>query len=149
MGQQLPLPYKIPKPVGDQCELFQEMGIIVCNNNDNENAMYVSYTLPNGWRMVDNSFREDIPIFIIIDNKDMIRVRISGSWKGSYDNKLRMRVCDKLELEKYTKPESELINASETSGPNLIGQFAQALDPEQRPYVKTTTVNQHEDFIPN
>lgn len=87
MGQPMPLPERIPRPSDEVATAFTECGI-VCDLNTSDK--YVTYTLPEGWSIVDDSYREDLPIFHIIDAANMIRFSVSGAWKGTYDNILHI-----------------------------------------------------------
>ena len=81
-----PLPEKIPRPDNYLLKYMKRCGINVHTTTPNE---YVSYDLPVGWNMVNNSRREDLPSFHIIDNKNMIQFTISGSWgQKRYDDHL-------------------------------------------------------------
>jgi len=119
MGQTLPLPERIPKPNTKTLTEMKVCGIIV----EDADEEYVTYTLPKGWKMVDSSWREDLPDFYIIDSSDMKRFCISGSWKGTYDNKLNIR---SVKQEKYESPKSTPI-PSETSGPVLYNKLETAI----------------------
>ena len=89
-----PLPEKIPRPTPSQLVALTDMGIFVKSTTE----PYTGYILPENWAMVDQSCRADIPIYVIVDAKNQERVAIAGSWKGSYDNELQM----KIQKEPYT-----------------------------------------------
>ena len=94
-------------------------------------------------KTVDNSYRQDLPEFHIIDNTNMVRFTITGSWKGSYDNKLTIhKVSNSYEFKPH---ESELI-PSETNDFAIAGKFGEALDPQHRPAPKLKSTRQA-DFI--
>ena len=98
MGQTLPLPRRIPAPDDRQLIELTKMGIIILDKN----VEYVRYSLPDGWKMVDDTtYREDLPVYHIIDDNSRIKVTISGVWKVLYDNELRMSIPydDKLYTE--------------------------------------------------
>jgi hypothetical protein len=107
---------------------------------------YVRYTLPQGWRMVDNSFRQDLPEFYIIDADNMKRVSISGAWKGAYDNDLSLHVLKGDSIKAYKAPAEEMIEASETSNGNLMVMFGNAMTPERVPEMKETLTRRCVDF---
>ena len=120
------------------------MGIAIISEPGNDGCVF--YTLPSGWQMVDASWRADLPYFYILDNDKMKRVNISGSWKGVYDNKLRMEIKTDLPFEKYVVPESNIIEESQTSIGNMAGTFAEAFDPQHRPFKKATQTTRAEPY---
>jgi hypothetical protein len=133
MGQALPLPKRIPRPTRQQERALGAMGI-QCDmeekNEDGQHQLYVRYTLPTGWRMVDQSHRSDLPNFVIIDAGDMIRCRVRGSWKGGYDNELYLKVEDGTD--KFIPPQ-EAIEYSEPSQVTVLASLAEAYDPYHAP----------------
>lgn len=125
MGQPLPLPAKIPRPTTGQQGKLENMGIQTHTENDAQ--QYVTYTLPDGWRMVDCSVRADMPEFDIVDIEKNIRVVIEGCWKGSYDNKLNMHIQSEP-YSKYEEPsEKKDPIPSQTDGPALLNKFEDAI----------------------
>lgn len=58
MGQPLPLPERIPLPRKPEDVEKLELYGIVFKNKDKK---YVEFTLPEGWKLVDNSWRSDLP----------------------------------------------------------------------------------------
>lgn len=93
MGQILPLPERIPKPRGETEESMKACGIRVNNEPDESyhtDQQYVTYSLPIGWRTVDNSQCAELPIFYIVDNNNMVRFSITGTWRETYDNDLHL-----------------------------------------------------------
>src|SRR5947207_1455911 len=123
MGQPLPLPERIPNVHGEQRYKLSAMGIEIVDT-DNQ---YVHYKLPVGWKMVDSSWRQDLPDFFIIDDKNMTRVSIHGAWKGTYDNRLELTILEGKHIKLYESPKDTTVEASQTG--NIMGQFAEALDP--------------------
>ena len=123
MGQPLPLPERIPVPSQKTLTAMTACGIQL---DQESQSVYREYTLPTGWKMVDNSWRQDLPEYYIVDELGLTRFCISGSWKGSYDNELRISTVHEPKLLK--RREEELI-PSETSNAAMIGKFAEALDP--------------------
>ena len=91
MGQPLPLPERIPAPNDVQRKQLAIMGI----NVGSVAQGFASYDLPNGWRMVDKSWRHDIPCWYIVDPDNMARWLIRGSWKETYDNELYLDIVEK------------------------------------------------------
>lgn len=91
MCQPLPLPERIPFPRGEkQKQQLFDMGITWDSEGEDK---YVTYTLPNGWQMINaTTFRNDLPKWYIVDSEMRKRVCISGSWKGTYNNDLNMDV---------------------------------------------------------
>ncbi len=159
MGQQLPLPERIPMPNDEQLQQLNEIGctiildaVITDNTNNTTNTKpsrpseYVKYNLPSGWKMVDSSWRRDLPDFYIIDDKQMKRVSISGSWKGAYDNKLRLRVYSGEEIKFYEPPIDNTVECSETSNANIIGKFGEVIDEQKRPYNKQERESRFNDY---
>ena len=76
MGQSLPLPDRIPVPYPRTKEKMEKDGITIISE---DGERYVKYTLPDGWKMVNDSVREDLPSFYIADDKDMTRYCIDGA----------------------------------------------------------------------
>ena len=120
-GKPLPLPRRIPRPSNAVSEKLQSCNIIV---NDNPKSEYLTYTLPDGWKMVDDSWREDLPEFRIIDHQEMIHFTISGAWKGTYDNKIEIYTVETPT--KYMKRYEKII-PSETKGEVLVGKILDAV----------------------
>ena len=98
MGQPLPLPEKIPRPTDAQNESLKQMGIIVDLDGQDPDVTppYVTYKLPNEWKIVNRSWRNDLPIYYIVDDQNKRRVSICGAWKGTYDNELNMYILSDL-----------------------------------------------------
>jgi len=90
-----PLPERIPRPNTEQLEKLREMGVDV--EMGKGKGKYVPYSLPTGWRIEDDSLRMDLPQFQIVDDKNLVRVTISGSWKEIYDCILNLRIPSELE----------------------------------------------------
>lgn len=129
MGQPLPLPERIPRPDSKkQMAELEEAGVIL----EDSTERYVGYTMPKGWKMVDDSWREDLPQFYIVDDKNMARFSIHGSWKGTYDNALTLTTVDTPRLFERRNRDQSLI-PSETSDGALVGKFAEAADPFYAP----------------
>lgn len=105
---------------------------------------YVEYTLPPGWKMVDDSWRADLPDYFIVDENDMKRVSVRGSWKEMYDNHLTISIVQKPE--KLVRKNTPLI-PSETDTTAVVCKFAEALDPLKRPAEPLVT-HRTGDFVP-
>lgn len=127
MGQVLPLPRRIPNPNAEQKLQLKEMGIETeqeCDDTasgDPPKKDYVTYTLPAGWKMVNNSWREDLPDFFIIDENKMKRVSIRGSWKETYDNDIRLCILKGKDIELFV-PRNKPALPSETTAVALMGK---------------------------
>lgn len=98
MGQPLPLPEKIPFPRTTKQEIaLAEMGIIIHPIPEGEKDLdHTTYTLPEGWRMVNTNpdGRQDLPEWHILDEENKMRVFVSGRWKVSYDNNLHLQILE-------------------------------------------------------
>jgi hypothetical protein len=92
MGQTCPLPERIPKPTDQQLNIMINWGITFNDLDNEQNKLYVPYSLPDGWKIVDQRHRHDLPCSYIIDEKCMKRCVIDGAWKGTYDNYLNLRL---------------------------------------------------------
>jgi hypothetical protein len=139
MGQMMPLPSRIPEPTTKQLAKLTEMGVTIGEKNEG----YVRYTMPSGWKMVDQSWREDLPNFAMVDTDGNIRVTINGSWKGTYDNELHMRIAS-APFDKYEPKDEEPIMASETSESVMIAKFGEAMT--GMPAAIPTTTRRHSDY---
>lgn len=96
---QMPLPKLVPVPETDMLTALLGMDIIVnvweCGEALTVNGTsYVKYSLPSGWRMMDNSQRADLPLFHVVDEKGMTRATVHGSWKVAYDNDLSWSIAE-------------------------------------------------------
>ena len=132
MGQPLPLPERIPNPMTHQLVSLNQMGINIIKDlkNDTKTLMpYVKYTLPEGWRMVCESWRQDLPVYYIVDDSDMRRVKVSGCWKGTYDNSLRLCILEGVDITKYEPSEDKRMESSKTDAIALIPEFLEAVVP--------------------
>ena len=127
MGQPLPLPERIPHPSDAVYTRMKEVGI---SADVDSSERYISYTLPTGWKMVDASRRQDLPIYYIVDASDMIFFEINGAWKGTYDNELY--ICAKKEICKFERRQN-LMERSKTDFPGLATQIAVTVDPRHTP----------------
>jgi len=92
-----PLPKKIPIPNDEQRLIMIKWGIKL--HEPDVECEYIEYILPDGWQIIEQSNRSDLPIFNIIDDQRFKRICIDGSWKGAYDNKLYLS-CYKEPFEK-------------------------------------------------
>lgn len=124
MGQALPLPERIPMPSQKDKEQLLLMGF---SFYEEENT-YIGVNLPEGFRWHNDSLREDIPVWYVVDQYGLSVLCVSGGWKGSYDNCLRIRVYDTPKLVEFSRPRNQSYagsKPSETSGDVL---FCTALD---------------------
>lgn len=134
MGQPLPLPERIPKPNPDTIRgrellgALKQAGITI----DASPGEYVRYTLPHGWRMVDDSWRQDLPNFYIVDNTNMLRFSVTGAWKGSYDNELNLK---EVNPPRQFEPQNNKTMIPSETGSN-------AMDPLHRPSPELTAERQ-------
>lgn len=97
---------------------------------DGENK-YITYTLPEDWDIVDETeFREDMPDWYIVDNNMNKRVSISGVWKGTYDNRLTLSICEEPWEKHVSKTRDPA--PSETSPAAIAGKFADALSKDRK-----------------
>lgn len=76
-SQSLPLPRRIPFPSVTTLESLLEIGVKIHTSDD----MYVPYSLPDMWTMVDRSPSEDLPKFYMVDELSRVRVSILDIWK--------------------------------------------------------------------
>jgi hypothetical protein len=110
MGQEMPLPERIPVPASkEDRQHLATMGIVL---NDEK---YSTYTLPTGWSLHDDSTSANFPKYSIVDPDNHIRVSISGYWKGSHENQLYLTIPTCL---KKHEPEKE-----EDEGANLLREY--------------------------
>jgi hypothetical protein len=75
MGQALPLPERIPRPNEEQSIQLRKKGI-VCLLADP--CQYVTYTLPQGWQMLDRGQSVEKPHFVVVDTNYAIHLSIWG-----------------------------------------------------------------------
>lgn len=117
MGQSLPLPERIPKPDEKTFAKMKDKNITV---DMESNDLYVSYTLPLGWKMVDNSWRQDLPEYHIVDDNNLVHFSIFGAWKETYDNKLSIRA---VENPHKLVPQEEKVIPGETNDVAIISKI--------------------------
>jgi hypothetical protein len=112
MGQSLPVPEKIPYPrTTKQSNELVNMGIVIHSIPEEEkDKEHATYELPEGWRMVNTNpdGRQDLPEWHILDEKNQMRVLVSGHWRVSYDNNLHLRILDPRHLQVYTPSISKI-----------------------------------------
>lgn len=142
MGQALPLPERIPLPKGEVRTALTDAGIVLLDAK--ENMLFVSYTLPAGWKMVDNSTRQDLPLWYMIDDAKRIRFVIQGVWKETYDNKLSIYIGSS---EPFVPRVADLIIPSETSLGAMSGRLGEMLDPLGRP-AAPLSAHRSQPFVP-
>ncbi len=89
MGQQCPVPQQIPFPPNEIQKMMREKGFVI---EDTEYDQYVYYTLPQGWRLVNNvTFAEDIK-WEFVDPNNFVQFIILGYWRSPEDSWLRNRL---------------------------------------------------------
>jgi len=91
MDGPLPLPTRIPNPTDEQLMLLIAMGFAIDYTNYTEGDKYVEYDLPKEWKIIDDSTLKQSPLFSIVDEKQLERVKIYGSWPG-HSGYLRMTI---------------------------------------------------------
>ncbi len=124
MGAMMPLPERVPCPDEQQRDDLESMGFIV----GNEDNTYVTLTLPEGmeWRSIGH--REDFPDWHVVSKEEKAFVHVSGSWKGTYDNHLNLRVTPEGVKGKFASTR-ETEEFSETSGPMVLAKLVDVLNP--------------------
>ena len=122
MGQPMPLPQRIPNPYGQVKDKMIEYGFEL----DDDGSDYITYTMPDGWRLVDDSWRADLPCRHFVDAKNIKRITVQGSWKGTYDNELRIYIADNT---LYT-PRNEEVIPSETDANAMIKKLEDSGNPQ-------------------
>lgn len=137
MGQPLPLPKRIPFPDNETRELMKDAGI----NFSETDSSYVSYTLLIGWRLVDHNHRSDLPSWKCVDNNDMVRFTVTGSWKETYDNELYLNWY--TNPIKHDPPKNNLV---EYSPPANLKAVVDASG-DKRPFIES--VDRKTDYVPN
>lgn len=82
MGQQLPLPEKIPFPSNDIQKALIQKGFII---EDTHYERFVHYLLPKGWRVVNNvTFEKDVH-WEFIDQNGKVHFVLKGWWQDVED----------------------------------------------------------------
>ncbi len=122
MGQPLPLPERIPMPNDNLLEEMNSLGFTVNNNG----KPYVTYTMPTTWHLHNHSWRQDLPEYYFVDENNMARFCISGSWKETYDNELSITMVK--EPFEYKPRTEKVIPNNETSTSAIIGKFVEVMD---------------------
>ena len=90
MGQPLPLPQRIPAPDDYTCKLMIEKGFTIGDAIDIEHKSFVTYTMPEGWKFINNSWRQDLPQWEFVCPDGLVHFSVNGAWKGSYDNDITL-----------------------------------------------------------
>jgi len=140
-----PLPESIPKPNQQQTIQLEAMGIKTISTIYD---LYVKYKLPPGWKMVDSSWRRDMPNFHIVDDNNMKRVTISGVWKEAYNNKIELYVLE--EPRPYKKPKDKMIENSAITSATVMGLVGEMIDPLGRPVdPPPKQVSRYDDYVPS
>jgi len=76
MDDPLPLPKRIPNPTDEQLMLLTAMGFAINYTNYTKRDKYVEYDLPKDWKIIDDSSSKHTPMFSIVDEKQLERVKI-------------------------------------------------------------------------
>ena len=122
MGQALPLPERVPRPLGTQSIILERLGF-----KTHGDGPYVVLELPEGYSWSDRSSHADLPDWYVM--KDGIAyIRVNGTWKGTYDNDLYMRVYEEGTTDITPLPDTEPAPC-ETSGAKMTVRFIEAMDP--------------------
>ena len=82
MGQASPFPKHIPVPNDDIRELMIAKGFTIGDTIDFQGIPFVTYTMPEGWKFIDNS---EYPIpcrweFVCPDG--LVHFLVEGTWSG-------------------------------------------------------------------
>lgn len=147
MGQSMPLPKRIPRPDiktesgREVAAALEKAGIHLEEEHTDtkSNDKYALYTMPVGWKMVDDSLRQDLPNFYIVDDKNMQRFNVAGVWKETYDNDLWIEVTEPpIPFKAQNKKEPLVPN--QTSKVVLRAKLKEAfkLNPLKRPSLPLT-----------
>lgn len=119
-SQTLPLPELIPMPGKKLLKIMNDLGFTI----DNDGQKYVAYTMPNGWKIRNNSYREDLPVFHFVDENNMVQISITDAWKETYDNELEIY---KIKPYLYKPMIGEMIS-NETNIKAKLAEFKKALN---------------------
>lgn len=86
----MPLPDRIPSPLPEQRVELESMGVIIDYDSakDETHPGYLSYTVPDGWQVVDAGHKPELPDYRMIDENGVTRVIFRGVWNGALDNEL-------------------------------------------------------------
>jgi hypothetical protein len=143
MGQPCPLPQRIPRVNSKEVQqALKDAGITL---DTEEKGNYVKFTMPTGWKMVDDSWREDLPNFYILDDEKKGRFHIHGSWKETYDNSLEMEVCEAPYSVFVPKHKANELIPSETSNIALLMKASgikETVPAERQADFQTTTTKE-------
>lgn len=74
MGQSISYPECIRPPDNKTLATMNECGIIIVNNPNNKSC---DYLLPIGWRTDNYPNRRLASVFVIVDNKNMVRFMLT------------------------------------------------------------------------
>lgn len=147
MGAQCPLPQRVPVPHRDDVHqgLF-ELGVRIDKTRaaNAGGCMVAPYTLPDGWTMNDASWRDDLPIWHICDTERRIWATVSGAWKGTYDNDLKIYLAKGTET--YDPP-AEKVPPQVSEKPDYAA-LERALAPiAAEPIDAAITIMQNDDSL--
>lgn len=88
MGQNIPLPNRIPMPDTKLLAKMNELGFTI--NNDGQ--LYVTYVMPDKWCIYDCSRKKDSPEYYFVDDQNMVRITVTGTWEDALINDLRIQM---------------------------------------------------------
>lgn len=137
MGQPMPLPERIPRPTNEVMEKMEKAGICFPDEENENQLAYIKYSLPVGWRLVDDSEREDFPRWQCVDKEDMVRFTVSGVWKGTYDNELMLYWLDQPYLWEGRKIPTVK---------DVPGHLQESLDKISGHKTETREITPHQDY---
>jgi len=141
MGQPLPLPEKIPQPNEEILTSMKNDGINILGEPQDE---FVKYSLPEGWKMRDVSERQDLPNYYIVDENDNAKYSIDGTWKGSFDNYLELKIAEK----KKVLPKENGMERNQASDVSLVSNLIVDNDPLKRPHNLPDILPNKDDYVP-
>ena len=129
MGPPLPLPIRIPLPDQSVLDQMTADGIKVHVQPD---KAYASYELPEGWKMVNSSSQADLPVFFIIDEKQLQHYLISGVWKVDTELKIALSICA-VDPEPWQPPEKPALPPVQPDAPSTSESAATSPAKEAAP----------------
>jgi hypothetical protein len=95
MGQPLPLPERIPRPSDDiLCEM-NKFGISIHDDPTDGyegRDLFVKYTLPAGWNMVNGSKTTSSIKYFIMDENNKAHFQITGAWGNFLGDELDIEI---------------------------------------------------------
>lgn len=80
MGQDFPIPQRIPKPLEKDIHIMIVWGFKFKDLDLPENKKFIPYELPENWDMRNKTQDSNSPLYYIIDEFKMKRCLIHGIW---------------------------------------------------------------------